>query len=202
VNGIVICLPGRGGNGPEWAASYRKQIVGDLPLGPFDEAFNDIRFCGLNAEGGIWYPQPGGPGKSQKAIKGIPKSIKLIEDWVDKLEEQYRIPKNKMILTGFSAGAVMAIQTSLSEKYAGCVVHSGAILEPDELPPCSNNTPYLLTHSQDDKVFTFQNRYLPMCLAMRKRDYIVSTSEQSFGGHGVTVRDAEVARKFILKVLS
>jgi predicted esterase len=147
---------------------------------------------------------PNGANDQDDALIGQRYARKLINRVVRKIENGTGIPRERMILAGFSAGAVMAIQVAAcSEKpFAGVICHSGAILNPDALPRCRcQDTDFLLTHCVDDVIFEWYERYLPMKNALKEKGYTVWTVEEWEGYHSITDRQLLRTKSFIEAVL-
>lgn len=185
----VICIPGRGNDGAMFAHDYHKQSEIETAV-----------FIGPTPNGYAWYPMPYDANNQAAALNGIPAAIKAIEAVQKAVEKRFGIPKRKTILTGFSAGGVMAIQTAAhsEESYAGVICHSGAILEPRDLPECvHDDCPVLLTHNEDDYCFDWNERFLPMKEALVEKGWNTFTIERTIGGHTVSNDDIREARDFI-----
>jgi len=185
----ILCLPGRGSHAGELVRWYNNELQMD-----------DNLIVGITPELRCWYPLPNGPDDQTDAVEGILKAKYTIERVIRKIG----IPRKNMFLVGHSAGAVMAIQLSIHspEPFAGVIVHSGAILEPKEVPECQNDTPYLLIHSKDDVIFKWDERYLPMRDALEERGYDIQTYERDDGDHYMHPIQLLYARAFINKVLN
>ena len=185
----VICIPGRGNDGAMFANDYHKTT-----------GIEDAVFVGPTPHGYAWYPMPYDANNQDAALNGIPRAIKAIEAVQKAIEKRFNIPKRRTILTGFSAGGVMAIQTAAysEESYAGVICHSGAILEPRDLPECiHNDCPVLLTHNEDDYCFDWEERFIPMKEALLEKGWNTFTVERKTGGHVTSNDDMREAREFI-----
>jgi predicted esterase len=179
-------LPGRGGDGRDFAKIYEAH-----------SELNDVLIIGLTPRGYGWYPSPMKYPISQTA-KGIRYSIKKIEKAIKKLQKACKFTKDKTVLAGFSAGGVLAIQTAINSKepYAGVIVHSGAIYEPNKMPTCRQTTPFLLTHGKQDDMFEWDERYVPMKQILLNLKYPVCCSERE-GKHACIKKDREAAIAFL-----
>lgn len=146
-----------------------------------------------------WYPLPRGANDQTEAVFGISMLLPSFDRLIKKLESNYNLKRNKIALVGFSAGAVIAIQTAIhaDEPFAAVVSHAGAILDPDSIPVAEHNTPYLLIHSKDDSCFSWDERYLPMKNALEKQGYNIECKEHEDNGHAVTAEDIEIASEFL-----
>lgn len=182
----VLMLGGRG-QGPRVLPSYYHSFL------------NQFTIVGAATVSRAWYPQPNGVKNQKRALDGMPHAISLIEAAVGCICQQFKTTKQNIILLGYSAGGVMAIQVAANsaEPYAGVVCQSGAILLPKKLPICSQPVPILLTHSRDDMTFEWDERYLPMKIALKKQKYPLVTVESSQGGHDITQLHHSSAVMFI-----
>jgi len=188
--GTVVLLPGRDGRADDMLRYYQQYSTLDhtrfVSVEPFDE----------------WYPAPNGPNDQQAAIWGLKVSVPELDNFISEIEKEYSITRSKIALVGYSAGAVMAIQlvAESDRSFAAIIAHAGAILDPDSLPKCKNNTPVYLIHSKNDDCFDWNERYLPMKEALLKQEYaVLETIENETGGHGVSQEDIIAASNFLKK---
>ena len=130
----------------------------------------------------------------------IDDSRQLILKFIDEIVARYPTPRGKLILAGFSQGALMALDVGFrtQQPLAGIVVMSGALYE-DELPNL-RELPVLIVHGTDDEV-------IPVLGARRARrvleDHGVAPEYHEFAmGHWVTDESLCVVGEFIQKVLS
>lgn len=121
-----------------------------------------------------WYPKPNGPNDQQNAVEGlITNSKKMAKEF-----SQYP----KIALAGFSAGAVMALEVSfLLDNVEFAIINSGAVLNMDTTRTVKNKTKYFIHHDNRDKVFTWEDRYLPMINYLKHND--VCTKNTNTGMH-------------------
>jgi len=183
----LLCLPGRMGHARELVEIYKKLKI-------------NATIVGITPKGRAWYPMPNGADDQKHAVAGVVPAVKVVENAIRKIES-WGFTRNKIALTGHSAGAVMAIMTAArsSKPFAGVISHCGAILDPDKLPAKRNNTPYLLTHGMDDQSFSWEERFLPMLAAMKSKDYNVCASVEPDAGHGVSAKQFGISRRFLFK---
>jgi predicted esterase len=183
----AVLLPGRGQPASSIMALYDRFAQMDdiklLAVEPIDE----------------WYPAPKGANDQMEAVWGLKVSVEEFNDFISSLEIELELDRSKIALVGFSAGAVLAIQAAAySDRPFGAVVaHAGAILEPLELPQAKHETPFLIMHNQDDDCFSWDERYLPMKLALVDKKYQAEFIENEIGGHSVTSEDLETAGKWL-----
>ena len=186
-NHCILCLPGRGNHGIELARIYKLMGLNALIIG-------------VTPAMRQWYTQPNGVKDQEAAVNGLELAVTEIEKVIKKIEQRYGITRNKITLSGYSAGGVMALLVGMySSLLFNCVVsHSGAILDTDMVPICKfSQCPILLTHSQDDIIFDWQERYLPMLESLQINGYPVYTATETDIGHGVSKRQFLISKRFI-----
>ena len=131
----------------------------------------------------------------------VPSREKLLA-LIDELVERYPTPEGKLVVAGFSQGALMAIDAGFrtKQKVAGIVVMSGAVYEAD-MPDlrAQKELPVLLIHgTQDDMV--------PVINARRTRHIleehgVMPEYHELPMGHHVTPESMLVVREFLRRVL-
>lgn len=185
--GCLLVLPGRGEDARRLARGYYETGMGNL-------------IVGITPEDHRWYPMPNGPDDQEDAVKGQEHSRHAIEGVMQYIMNEYGIRPEHISLTGFSAGAVMAIYTAAhcEHRLEAVIAHAGAILDPDSFPRCKHQqTPYFLFHNEDDQVFEWEERYLPMVRCLAQKNYQFFCIESDFGRHMIHYRDL-VFSKFLL----
>ena len=190
--GLVILLPGRGQSAFDMISHYdRAANLGCMRLvavEPIDE----------------WYPAPKGANDQMEAVWGLKLTVPDFDNFVSEIENEYDVDRANIVLAGFSAGAVLAIQVAADtdRPFGAVVAHNGAILEPENMLPARNDTPYLVFHNMDDDCFEWEERYLPMKLSLVINDYHVDYIESEIGGHYIAREDVEAAGRWIKKTLN
>ena len=185
----VLVLPGRSNHAGEIASVYRDMGVKSLIIG----ITPTIR---------SWYPMPNGINDQSAAVEGIKPAIGVIEEVIQTIETKKGIPRNRMILSGHSAGAVMAIMTAIysPQPFAAVISHCGAVLNVDDIPECQcPETVFLLTHSRDDLIFDWYERFVPMFATLKEKKYKVYTAIAKDAGHCITERQFELSKYLIEK---
>lgn len=185
--GVLVLLPGR-----QIPTSMMEKIFEHMKLsGTLGVVFEPHRLS--------WYPPPFGPNDQAAALAGLEGAVAEVNKCINKVQMAFCIPREKVALFGYSAGAVLAIQMAALSAKPFCAVASlgGAILDPGVLPPAKHKTPVLLRHSEDDDCFKWAERYLPMKHALLEKGYDVYTSTRGRGGHGVNQQDVEICGNFL-----
>lgn len=184
---MAVLMPGRGQPSADMMARYDRYSELDntrlLAVSPFEE----------------WYPAPKGADNQMEAVWGLKLSVPDFNDFVEKLEHEFQVPRSKIALIGFSAGAVMAIQAAAwsNRPYAAVIAHNGAILEPADLPRAKHDTPFLLLHNENDDCFSWDERYLPMKIALVDKKYNLDVIENEVGGHYISPEDVAMAGEWL-----
>jgi phospholipase/carboxylesterase len=173
----------------------------------------------LDAGGGCRFVFPNAP-KPFEAYPGMSMGWTWFEGWppihesvvesrgemlrfLDEITKKYPTPEGKLIIAGFSQGALMALDSGLrtSLKLAGIICMSGGLYEQD-LPDLSSlaRLPVLIAHGSADDV-------VPVTYARRARRVLedagldVEYHEYPMG-HQVAAEEAAMVREFIGRVLN
>lgn len=194
---MVICMHGRGADAYDLA-----------DLAPMIDGGQGLRFLFPNAPK-QFEPMPGysfgwtwfddwPPEKTS-----IAESRKLLLEFIDQALEKYPTPPGKLILSGFSQGALMALDAAFRTKHevAGIVVMSGALYEED-LPDLSahRDKKILIVHGEMDDV-------IPPFAAQRTRlvleDHgIIPEYHELPMAHQVTQESIEIVAQFVKRCLA
>jgi predicted esterase len=189
----ILNLPGRAQSGFSLAQLYRHYSL--IP---------HTMVIGITPRDMEWYPMPNGVNDQEEAVEGQWRAIETVDHIVQIIEKRYGINSSKILLAGYSAGAVVSLLSAIHLKhhtFAGVVAHAGAILDTDSVIPCSIDTPILLIHARDDNTFDWYERYIPMKASLIRAGYTVYSREKDKGGHGLCKNDLILAGKFANNVL-
>lgn len=179
----ILILPGRCQTGIELAKQWCNIFLDNTMI---------ILITPKNKE---WYPMPYSSLDQENAVLGLETAREVIESTLDRIKLEFKIPKNKTAVVGFSAGGVMAnyVGINSNKEYAGFVSHSGAILEPKFVPKCKfSSVPFVLTHSENDEDFSWDERYIPMKNSLIDNGYNLKFLE-SMNGHCISDDEIEFA---------
>ena len=136
------------------------------------------------------------------AKDSIAESRRLLLDFLEKVTDRYPTPEGKIIICGFSQGAMMALDSGLrtSRTVAGIVAMSGGLFETD-LPDLASRRelPILIVHGTMDDM-------IPVNVARRARHVL---EERGFSpeygefpmGHHVTPESIGMVADFIRRQL-
>jgi phospholipase/carboxylesterase len=134
-------------------------------------------------------------------IPPTPESIafsrKLVLDFIAKALARYPTPAGKVILAGFSQGALMSLDAGFrtAEPLAGIVAMSGALFE-GELPDLEacRDTPVLIVHGTADEMINV-NRARRARLVLEEHG-LSPEYHEFLMGHQVTPESMEVVKRF------
>jgi phospholipase/carboxylesterase len=129
----------------------------------------------------------------------VTESRRLLLDFLDAALALYPTPAGKVVLGGFSQGALMSLDCGFrtTQPLAAIVVMSGALFE-EEMPPLKP-LPVLIAHGTGDDV-------VPVVHARRTRlvleEHGLSPEYHELPmGHNVSPEEIEVVREFLERIL-
>lgn len=193
---MVVLIHGRGAD------------MNDLAdLAPMLDAAEGCRFVFPNAPkpfepypgmamGWTWFD--GWPPDHQSLVESRAEVMRFL----DEIMQMYPTPEGKLVVGGFSQGALMALDCGLrtTQKRAGIVVMSGGLYEQD-LPDLRAHAglPVLIAHGSADDV-------VPVNYARRARRVLeeagLNVEYHEFPmSHQVAAEEADAVREFLEKVL-
>lgn len=162
----IVLLHGRGMNAESMIKIYLKSVT-------------DCNLYSFGAEGNMWYEIPYDTATFSKSMEESRVDI-------EKHIKELNIDNKDLIISGFSAGGVMAIQLVAQLRgYKGAIVHSGALPNKYELPFAKGQVPVVLTHSKDDDAFTWKQRFVPMQETLFRNGYDVRPMTREDAGHKI-----------------
>lgn len=187
---LVVVMHGRGANANDLAdiapaidAGYRFVF----PNAPWAlETYPGMTF------GYTWFD--GWPPAGDSVVE----SRNLLLSFIDEVVSRYATPEGKLIISGFSQGAMMSLDTGFRtrQKVAGIVVMSGALYEGGMADLRSHSDiPVLIVHGTEDDM-------IPVVAARRTRRVLeengIEPEYHEFPmGHWVTPESLAVVRAFI-----
>lgn len=178
---IIVLFTGRGQSAIDLLTLYKNH-----------SQLNQVKFIAIEPIT-EWYPMPNGIDNQINAIIGLQELLPKLDDLMFNISKKYNIDKSKIILSGYSAGAVVAVKiaTSSTDSYGAVVSHNGAILDTYNVSNSKNNTPFLLLHNKNDNCFTWEERYLPMKNTLLEKEYNLNVLEYDDGYHDILKEDVE-----------
>ena len=205
--GSVIWLHGLGADGHDF-----EPVVPELKL----PATLALRFIfptapsmPVTVNGGYvmhaWYDIVSQRIDAQQDAEGIHASAKQIEKWIQH-ELEAGIPADKIVIAGFSQGAVMSLQIGLRypQQLAGIMVLSGYLPLAEtfekEKSEANAHTPVFMAHGTEDPL-------IPLMLAEKSRETLQATGysiewHQYPMQHGVSQDEIKAISAWLQKVYS
>ncbi|MCC7106288.1 MAG: hypothetical protein IT307_14195 [Chloroflexi bacterium] len=192
---IVVGIHGRGSNAEDLAGLAPMLAEGYRFVFPNGPLKVDL---GVWGTGYAWY------GLGQHQAGDIAASRELLFGLVEALEAQHGVPRQQMVVLGFSQGAVMALELGLRspEPFAGTVAMSGYLFAPETLGPSLRSAldrKVLLLHGTYDDVLSIDGARLA-------RDVLeaagLAPEYHEFPmGHHVSQESLAAVREFLERVL-
>lgn len=182
----IIILAGRDCTAKEMLQAFKNLNYRKIAIQPVDE----------------WYAIPNGIDDQQAAVVGIKNQVSKLNYFVKQLEVLYSVKRNNIVLLGYSAGAVMALQLAVNskEEFAAVICYKGAILNTESLPQANNFTKYILMHSRNDSCFKWHERYLPMKKSLIEKNYNCDCLEWNDGEHAINSPDINIISALIQNI--
>jgi phospholipase/carboxylesterase len=213
---MVVLLHGFGAPGTDLVPLWRQL---DVPAGTrfaFPEAPHTIDVGMPGFEGRAWWMLD--VAKLQAALlegaidelanrvpEGLDEARERIVELLDELEERYAVRGDRLVLGGFSQGAMLSLDVALRSEhpFAGLVLMSGTLISADEwrkLLPTRRGLPVLQSHGRDDPLLSFT-------LAERLRDLMQEAGLEVTwvpfnGGHGIADSGLDALSAFIRRTLA
>ena len=132
------------------------------------------------------------------------KAETILHKFIEEVKVKYNLPTNKIVLSGFSQGCMMAINLGLiSEEKFNCIVgFSGKVIDKKDLAERKKNNPnILLVHGDADEV-------VPVSNILEAKDFLVrnninvNTQIIKNCGHNIPIEASSLALNYIKKNLS
>ena len=192
----VIMIHGRGADmhdlaelAPMLDTSFGCRFVFPNAPKPF-EAYPGMSF------GWTWFE--GWPPRHESIVESRATMLRFI----DELLERYPTPEGKLVIAGFSQGALMSLDAGLRtrKKVAGVIAMSGGLYEHDLADLSTRrDLPVLIAHGTDDDV-------VPVTYARRARRVLeeagLAVEYHEFPmAHQVAMEEAQAVKAFLERVL-
>lgn len=151
---MVVFLHGYGANGDDLLSmgeSWAKELPNTVFLGP-----NAPAVCEAWAQGYQWFSiRALEKGAMAERERQIAEAAPILNNFIDEQLEHWKIPDNKLVVVGFSQGAMMAMYTMPRRRKpcAGVIAYSGMLIGGEGLKtPGTVRMPILAIHGDADEV--------------------------------------------------
>lgn len=199
---LVVFLHGYGADGAD-LLGLADVLAEHLPDAAFVAPDAPERCIG-GGFGYQWFPIPWLDGSSQQAAEtGMSASVKDLNGFLDARLAEESLTPDRMVLVGFSQGAMMSLEVAprRDTAAAGVVAISGRLLRPEALAAEARvKPPVLLIHGDQDAVVPFSDM-------AKAGDVLVAAGFPTYGhvmkgtGHGIAPDGLGAALQFIQQVL-
>jgi phospholipase/carboxylesterase len=199
---LVVFLHGYGADGAD-LLGLADVLAPHLPDAAFVAPDAPERCIG-GGFGYQWFPIPWLDGSPQAAADaGMAASVKDLNGFLDARLAEEGLTPDRMVLVGFSQGAMMSLHVAPRREtaVAGVVAISGRLLRPEALAEEARvKPPMLLIHGDQDAVVPFTDM-------AKAGDALVAAGFQTYGhvmqgtGHGIAPDGLGAALQFINEVL-
>jgi phospholipase/carboxylesterase len=200
--GLVVFLHGYGADGADLLGLA--DVLGPHLPGVAFMAPDAPEPCRGNPFGRQWFPIPWLDGAPEaEAEAGLRAAADDLNGWLDATLAAEGLAADRLVLLGFSQGAMMALHVAprRAEAVAGIVAISGRLLAPERLAEARVKPPVLLVHGDADDVVPFDD----MARAGRALDdagFTVYGQVMRGTGHGISNDGLSAALAFISEVLA
>jgi phospholipase/carboxylesterase len=136
--------------------------------------------------------------------KQIIEANNILDDFINKQLERFNLDHSKLIISGFSQGAMMSLYHSsrLKNKVAGVIAFSGRFINPLDLGEKINSKPEIcLIHGNKDDVVPFSH-FIKAKEDLRNLDFKLEAHEIDNLGHSIDYLSLEKAQKFLRRITS
>lgn len=147
-----------------------------------------------------WYPKPNGVTDQKKSVVKMQKTASVMKEFIRKTVQKDNLNPNQIILSGFSAGAAVAMELFITNSYKAVICHNGTILDIHNIKNAQNQNQIFMIHNRDDNVFLWEERYLPVKNTLLKQEYTVNVLERTHGGHAIKKEDIDYVSIFLNQI--
>ena len=197
ITNAIILFHGYGGDGKDismLSMNWKRYLPNTIFICP-----NGHEPCKINPSGYQWFDLT--QDNHQYILEQSLKAEKKINQFIDEIKKEYKLPNNKICLSGFSQGCMMSINVAFtSDESYGCVVgFSGKIIDKNNLEKRKKNSSnILLIHGESDQVV--QPHFLLEAKDFFIRNNIeVETHLIKNCDHNIPIEASSIALNYILK---
>lgn len=199
VKSLVILLHGYGSNGTDLislAEEWAPHCSNTAFISP--DAFYP---CEMGNAGYQWFSLADHSRDVMTSL--IQTEWRKLSAYIDAALDKYDIPNNRLVLSGFSQGCMMALHTGFARDNAcaGILGYSGMLLDADVVKNTKNKSmPVCLIHGDDDPVVPV-DAWDEATAIMSAKGIKVSGHKTAGLQHGIDMNGVHTGLKFIRSVL-
>ena len=199
IKNAVILLHGYGGDGKDISLltlNWKRFLKNTVFLCP-----NGHEKCEINPIGFQWFDLS--KDDEEYVLKKSLEAENEIKKFIEEVKKKYNINNSNIVLSGFSQGCMMAINTAItSDEEFNCVVgFSGKIINRNNLQTrIQNKSKILLVHGDQDEIVN-SNFLLEAKDFFERNKFNIQTKLINNCGHHIPIEASSLALTFIKKNL-
>jgi phospholipase/carboxylesterase len=197
IKNAIILLHGYGGDGKDISTlslNWKRHLPNTIFICP-----DGHETCPINPSGFQWFDLT--KNDSSYILDESIKAEKVLNKFIIEIKEEFDLENNKICLSGFSQGCMMAINLGLTsdKEYSSIIGFSGKIIDQENLKnrkKASTNT--LLIHGDLDQV-------VPANFLLEAKDFFIRNNIQiethliKGCDHHIPIQASSIALNYILK---
>ena len=197
INNAIILLHGYGGDGNDISMislNWKRHLQNTVFICP-----NGHEPCSINPSGFQWFDLTNDD--PNYILEQSIKAEKILNKFIYEVKNEFNLEKDKICLSGFSQGCMMAINLGLiSDQEYSCVIgFSGKIINQHNLKSrIKVSTKTLLIHGELDQVVT-PNHMLEAKDFFIRNDIDIETHLIKNCDHNIPIEASSIALNYILK---
>ena len=199
IKNAVILLHGYGGDGKDISLltlNWRRFLKNTVFLCP-----NSHEKCQINPSGFQWFDLS--KDDEEYVLKKSLEAENIIKKFIEEIKSKYNLTNSKIVLSGFSQGCMMSINTGITSKDEfNCIVgFSGKIINKDNLQArIKNKSKLLLIHGDRDEIVS-SNFLLEAKDFFERNKFNIQTKLINNCGHHIPIEASSLALSYIKKNL-
>ena len=199
IKNAVILLHGYGGDGKDISLltlNWRRFLKNTVFLCP-----NSHEKCQINPSGFQWFDLS--KDDEEYVLKKSLEAENIIKKFIEEIKSKYNLTNSNIVLSGFSQGCMMAINTGITSKDEfNCIVgFSGKIINKDNLQArIKNKSKLLLIHGDRDEIVS-SNFLLEAKDFFERNKFNIQTKLINNCGHHIPIEASSLALSYIKKNL-
>ena len=193
----VVLLHGYGGDGRDISMltlNWKKHLPNTIFICP-----NGHEKCPINPSGYQWFDLT--KEDTEYILEQSLNAEKKLNKFLMEVKNEFNLDNNKICLSGFSQGCMMAINIGLTsrENYSCIVGFSGKIVNPNNLKTRKrNSTNTLLIHGDQDEIVSPTHLLEAKDFLLREKVNVESHLIKNCGHH-IPIQASSIALHYILK---
>ena len=193
----VVLLHGYGGDGRDISMltlNWKKHLPNTIFICP-----NGHEKCPINPSGYQWFDLT--KEDTEYILEQSLNAEKKLNKFLMEVKNEFNLDNNKICLSGFSQGCMMAINIGLTsdENYSCIVGFSGKIVNPSNLKTRKrNSTNTLLIHGDQDEIVSPTHLLEAKDFLLREKVNVESHLIKNCGHH-IPIQASSIALHYILK---